>query len=86
MSFINFFPGNTRDEREVSVSDDASYGMEDVVGLVDSMIAGCTSSAPVAGAVAALEDGSIWADLVAKHGEESVQDAIEELHALLKAA
>jgi hypothetical protein len=53
------------------------------VGLVDSMILGCTSSAPVDGACAALEDGAIWGDLCAKHGDKVVQDTLEELHDLL---
>lgn len=83
MTYINFFPGNTRDSREVSITPDAAYGQEDIVGLVDSMLSGCTSSAPVDGARFALEDGSIWGDLCAKHGEEAVQGALEELHDLL---
>lgn len=47
------------------------------------MVVGCTSSAPVEGAKAALEDGSLWGNLCSKHGDEAVQDALEELHALL---
>ena len=84
MAYINFFPGNTRDSREVSVNAEAAYGVEDVVGLVGSMLVGCTSSAPADGASFALEDGALWAELSARHGEEAVQAALEELHALLR--
>lgn len=83
MNYINFFPGNTRDSRSVSINADAFYGLDDLVGLVDSMLAGSTSSAPVDGAKAALEDGSIWGDLSATYGDETVQAALEELHNLL---
>ena len=83
MSYINFFPGDTREAREISISDIEAYGKDDIVGLVDSMIVGSTSSAPVDGVKAALEDGSLWADLCAKHGDDAVQGALEELHALL---
>jgi len=83
MQYINFFPGDTREAREVSVSDVEAYGKTDITGLVDSMIVGCTASAPVDGAKAALEDGAIWADLCAKHGDDAVQGALEELHSIL---
>lgn len=83
MNYINFFPGNTRDSRELSVHEHAAYALDDVVDLVDNMIAGCTSSAPIDGAKVALEDGSVWGDLCAKHGEANVQAALEELHELL---
>lgn len=82
-NYINFFPGDTREEREISINDNAAYGMGDIIELVDSIIVGCTGSADVAGAKEALEDGSIWGDLCAKHGDDAVQDALEELHALL---
>ncbi len=83
MTYINFFPGNTRDERELSVNEVDAYGVEDIIGLVDSMIKGCTSSAPAEGALAALEDGSLWGELCAEHGDDAVQGALEELHDLL---
>jgi hypothetical protein len=83
MAYINFFPGNTRESRALDVDEHAHYGIEDIIGLVDSMLTGATSSAPVDLSKDALCDGSIWADLCAKHGEDAVQDALEELHALL---
>ena len=83
-TYINFFPGSIRDERELSLNDEVHYCFHDIIALVYAMIMGCTCSAPVDGALAALEDGSIWGDLVAKHGD-AVQGAIEEVHALISA-
>ncbi|MNF05516.1 hypothetical protein D3C80_2052630 [compost metagenome] len=59
--------------------------MEDVTDLVDAMIRGLTSSAPVGGALDALEDGSIWSDLSDLHGE-ALQEAVEELHGFLRSS
>jgi hypothetical protein len=83
MNYINFYPGTTREERELSLDADEAYGADDIVGLVDSMIKGSTSSAPVEGARAALEDGSLWSELCNEHGDTAVQEALEELHSLL---
>lgn len=81
--YINSYPGNTCNVNKISVSAGAAYNIEDVFGLVESMIVGDMSSAPLEGALMALEDGSIWSDLCAKHGDVSVQYALEELHELL---
>lgn len=82
-TYINFFPGSTSDERSLSIDDTEAYGHEDIVGLVDSMIVGCTSSAPTEGARDAVRDGSLWGDLCAKHGDDMVRGTLEELDALL---
>lgn len=81
--FVNFFPGSVRDSRELSLDTHAAYGVEDIEGFVDSILVGCTSSAPTDGALAALEDGSVWGYLCDKHGEVAAREALEELHALL---
>lgn len=81
--YINFFPGDTRDTREICVNAFASAPVEDIVGFVESIISGQVSSALVDGAKDALEDGAIWVELSAKYGERAVQDALEELHNLV---
>lgn len=83
-TYINFFPGSTRKEKKFFFSDDPAYGIEDITGFADSVLQGCTSSAPVEGAKAALEDGSIWGDLCAAHGDDLVQGVLEELHDVIK--
>lgn len=80
---INFYPGSMRDSRELSIDTVAAYSDYGIVELVDSMIVGTTASADFDGALAAVEDGALWADLCAKHGDDAVQEALEELHALL---
>jgi hypothetical protein len=77
MNYLNFYPGS------IEVSDQPAYAVEDVVGFATSVIRGCTSSTPVDGALDATEDGSIWADLCAKYGDDAVQGVIEEIHAVL---
>ena len=42
--WINFFPGNMRDERGFEFSAEPAYAPEDLKGFVDSIIRGCTSS------------------------------------------
>ena len=42
--WINFFPGNMRDERGFEFSTGPAYAPEDLKGFVDSIIRGCTSS------------------------------------------
>ena len=81
--YINFFPGTTREARSLSTSGEAAYGAQDITGLVDSMIVGCTGSVHLDGVKDALEDGSIWGNLCEKHGEEAVQAVLEELHDLV---
>lgn len=82
--YINFFPGNMRDARDLTLSEVmAYYDAGDIAEFVDSMIVGCTASISTDGVKGALEDGSIWGDLCAKYGDEAVQEALEELHALL---
>ncbi|MNC03810.1 hypothetical protein D3C87_1850870 [compost metagenome] len=83
MSYINFFPGNANAPREINIRSQPAYGGEDVIDLVDAMIRGQTSSAPVEGAKAALEDGEIWGYLGEQHGEAAVQEVLEELHDFL---
>ncbi len=81
--YINFFPGNVRDARELSINDDAAYGLYTIDDLVDAIIVGSTCSTALDGVKAALEDGALWVDLCRKHGDEAVQDALEELHGLV---
>ncbi len=81
--YINFFPGSVRDERELTITDDAAYGLYAIDDLVDAIIGGSTCSTVLDGVKGALEDGSLWADLCRKHGDGAVQDALEELHGLV---
>ena len=83
--FINFFPGHSGQSREISIDEEAAYGLTDIFGLVDSMLSGCTASTNTHGVQEALEDGSLWAELCVKYGDSAVQETLEELHATLAA-
>lgn len=97
--FINFFPGNTQDERSITIDAQAGYAVEDLEGLVKSVIAGCTSSCHIAAdgedgdlvsLIAALEDGAVLADWFGSEESEdeteeqrAQREAVEEVHAAL---
>ena len=84
--YINFFPGNIREAREITVSDAPAYGMSaDLGDLLDSMLTGSTASLPAAGVKAALEDGALLGAIAAEQGfdDDTLQQLAEELHAAL---
>ena len=81
--YINFFPGNTQDTREIAVSDDAAYGMAaDLGDFIDAMISGCTSSISLDGVKDAIEDGAVLGAIMDEYklDEAALQEAVEDLH------
>lgn len=85
-AYINFFPGDMKSEREISVSEDAAYGMaQDLGDFLESMLSGCTASISADGVKAALEDGALLGQIVSDYGieEGAMQEVVEELHAAL---
>ena len=74
---------STKAERELSITESPAYASEEVTGFVDSMLRGCTSSVSTDGLRDALEDGSIWGWLCESFGDDEVQGALDEIHALL---
>jgi hypothetical protein len=42
--YLNFFQGSLRAEREIWISEDPAYQLEDPYDFVESVIYGCTSS------------------------------------------
>lgn len=90
--FINFFPGDTRDERSLSIDADAGYAVEDLEDFVKSVIVGCTSSCYIAADgedgdlashIAALKDGALLGDWFGRDEHPANQSAVEEVHAEL---
>lgn len=84
--YINFFPGDMKSEREISVSEDAAYGMaQDLGDFLDSMLKGCTASISADGVKVALEDGALLGQIMSDYGmdEDALQEVVEELHAAL---
>lgn len=85
-AYINFFPGDMKSEREISVSEGAGYGMtQDLGDFLDSMLKGCTASISTDGVKAALEDGALLGQIMSDYGmdEDALQEVVEELHAAL---
>jgi hypothetical protein len=85
-AYLNFFPGDVKGEREISVSDAAAYGMaQDLGDFLDSMLKGCTASISADGVKAALEDGALLGQVMSDYGieESALQEVVEELHAAL---
>lgn len=90
--YLNFFPGDTRDERSLSIDEADGYGGEDLEGFVKSVIVGCTSSCYIAADgedgdlashIAALEDGALLGDWFGRDEHPANQSAVEEVHAEL---
>lgn len=85
-TYINFFPGSMRDARDISVSDDAAYGMaQDLGDFLDSMIKGCTASIDADGVKDAICDGALLGTIKTEYGidDAALQEVAEELHAAL---
>lgn len=68
--FINYNNGEG-----LTLTEFAAYAETDIQDFVDSVQRDISQSAPLDGALAALEDGSLWAD--------DQQPLIEEIHALI---
>lgn len=96
--YANFFPGSTRDTRELSINAHDAYAIEDLRGFVDSIIKGCTSSLYIAkdgqegdlkSLKEALEDVEVMIQWFGPQDDEdeteeqrAQREAVEELHAL----
>lgn len=93
-AYLNFFPGDTRDERSLSIDETDGYAVEDLEGFVNSVIIGCTSSLYIAAdgedgdlssLLNALEDGALLADWFGGSEDETEEqraqrEAVEEVH------
>ncbi len=85
-TYINFFPGDMNTPRSLTINNEPEWAIEDLPGLMESIVMGCTSSCAVEdrkAMVAALEDGDLLRALFGDNNLIEVQDAVEELHALL---
>ena len=88
MTTINFFPGSTRDDREISIASEPAYGMAtDLADFLHSMIHGTSASIAAEGIRDALEDGELLGAMLAAGTltETELQEAVEELHGALSA-
>lgn len=96
MAYLNFFPGKTSDERKFFATEEPAYAPEDLEGFVKSVIQGCASSVNAQdrdGLRDALEDGALLAQWFGgpqeaegqTTEERAQQEAVEEVHAELKA-
>ena len=74
---MNYFINFNAQTGRITINRYRNNGMAnaDVIGLVEDMEKGISSTCSVKGALAALEDGSIWND--------DQQEIIENLHATL---
>jgi hypothetical protein len=90
--WINFFPGNMRDERGFEFSAEPAYAPEDLKGFVDSIIRGCTSSMDCSDAetlLNALPALACWFCSTVDNRTKQQQaqlDAVQELSEALKEA
>lgn len=93
-NYINFFPGDMRNEREFFCTEEPAYATEDLEGFVDSVIKGCTSSIGFddpKGLMDALEDGALLAEWFGPQDDEepteeqvAQQEAVEEVHSAME--
>ena len=81
--FINFY-NTTQDVSINSYRTARGYANSDVLGLIEDIIEGRRGSCPLDGAKDALEDGECLADLREKHGDDTVQNVVERLHAMIE--
>lgn len=85
-AFINFNPGDMRQVREITVSDDPAYYLEpNLGGFLASMRDGCTASMRSEGVKDALCDGALLGVIAEDYAftDAALQDVVEELHAAI---
>ena len=81
--YINFFPGDSKNERSIEVSAVEAYGKAvDLGDFLDSMLKGMTSSIALDGIKAAIEDGALLGQIKHEYGfsDDELQEMVEELH------
>ena len=81
--YINFFPGDMREDREIMISNEPFYGMSPDLGcFLGSIVRGCTDSFPADGVRESIEDGELLGQILGSSmgmTETELQEAIEEL-------
>lgn len=81
-SFITHYYAS-REEQDLFIDHQPYYVLVDALELIEAMILGHKVSASTVGLSDALEDGSLWGDLCLRHGDQAIQQALEDVHCLI---